>query len=855
MGRLKRRGVGFLFFSILCVVLVGCGGEEPSIRDPEISAKVAAFFEEYSVEGSPGAAVAVIEDGELLFKGGFGFADIEYRTPITTQSAFRLASVSKQFTAMAVMILADRGQLDFDDPMVTYLPELERFKNDITLRHLLTHTSGLPDYYDVLEEAFPETMPDTEQAMQFLGEWGEPLFAAGERFEYSNPAYEMLALVVERVSGQTFGSFLDENIFTPLGMASTVVRDSSEPEISNRVFGYSRSEDSFELDDDNRLNHIIGSGGIYSTVEDLALWDEALYGEELVRSSTLQAAWSPVRLNDGEAYPYGFGWGLEPYGALGRRLSHSGGWVGFSTFITRYPEHRFSVIVLSNLGEFNSGRFANQITDLYFPSTLITGATVVDGTGQPRFKADVRIQGDQIAAVGKLRGRIDEPAVGADGLVLAPGFIDTHSHADYEIERFPDAEADISQGITTVLTGQCGGSQLPLAEFFAGVEERGSAVNIASFAGHGSIRAEVMGDDFERPASADEIESMKKLLVKDLEAGALGMSTGLEYDPGIYSTTDEIVELARVVASHGGRYVSHIRSEDRRFWDAVDEVVTIGRQAKLPVRISHLKLAMTSSHGQTDRLLGVLDGAREEGIEVTADIYPYTYWQSTLTVMFPDRNFEDREEALFAVEELSSPEEMLISDFKPDPSLAGKTLAEIADLRGTDPATTLMDLIREAETMRAEKRAKGEDEDIESIIAVSMTESDIEKLMVWPHINICTDGDLDGSHPRGYGAFPRVLGRYVRERQVLTLEEAVHRMTGLAAAHHGLTDRGRIEEGAYADLVLFDPEKVADRSTTDKPHARATGIETVWINGHLVSQNGLDTGQRYGRVLRRQPGQ
>jgi len=383
------------------------------------------------------------------------------------------------------------------------------------------------------------------------------------------------------------------------------------------------------------------------------------------------------------------------------------------------------------------------------PSTLILNATVVDGTGRDRFEADVRLEGDRIAAVGKLRRRADEPVIDAAGLVLSPGFIDTHSHADYEIAEHPDAAADISQGITTVLAGQCGGSQLPLSEFFATVEELRPAVNIASFAGHGSIRAEVMGDDFARPASADEIASMRALLVKDLEAGALGMSTGLEYDPGIYSTTDEVVELAKVVSSHGGRYVSHIRSEDRKFWEAVDEVVAIGRQAELPVRISHLKLAMTSSHGETDRLLGMLEQARAAGIELTADIYPYTYWQSTLTVMFPDRDFEDRQAALFAVEELSSPEGMLIPDFEPDPSLAGKTLAEIAALRGTDPATTLIDLIREAEAMRVEKRAQGEDEDIESIIAVSMTEADIEKLIAWPHINFCTDGDLDGSHPRG----------------------------------------------------------------------------------------------------------
>jgi N-acyl-D-amino-acid deacylase len=487
------------------------------------------------------------------------------------------------------------------------------------------------------------------------------------------------------------------------------------------------------------------------------------------------------------------------------------------------------------------------------PSTLITGATVVDGTGQPRFEADVRIEGDRIAAVGELKRRPGETVIEAGGLVLAPGFIDTHSHVDYDIVEHRDAVSDISQGITTVITGQCGGSQLPLDEFFAGLEKKQPAVNIASFAGHGTIRDKVMGDDFARSASAEEIESMRALLIDDMEAGALGLSTGLEYDPGIYSTTDEIVELAKEVASHGGRYVSHIRSEDRRFWEAVDETLAIGRQAQVPVRISHLKLALRSLHGQTDKLLGILDQAREEGIEVTADIYPYTYWQSTLTVMFPDRDYEDRQAALFAVEELSSPEDMLIPDFEPDPSLAGKTLAEIAALRGTDPATTLMDLIREAEAMRVEKKAKGEDDDIESIIAVSMKEADIERMMTWPQINFCTDGGLDGTHPRGFGSFPRVLGLYVRERQVMTLEQAVHKMTALAATSHGIPDRGRIEPGAFADLVLFDPETVADRATTEKPHARATGIENVWVNGHLVYEGGWGSGQRYGRVLRRQP--
>jgi N-acyl-D-amino-acid deacylase len=361
-----------------------------------------------------------------------------------------------------------------------------------------------------------------------------------------------------------------------------------------------------------------------------------------------------------------------------------------------------------------------------------------------------------------------------------------------------------------------------------------------------------MGEDYKRTATAQEVASMATLVGQEMEGGALGLSTGLEYDPGIYSTTEEVVELARSAASYGGRYTSHIRSEDRNFWQAIDEILVIGREAGIPVQISHIKLAMRSLHGQADELLRILDGAREEGIDVTADIYPYTYWQSTLTVMFPERDFEDRGAATFAVEELSSPEDMLIPKFEPDPSLAGKTLAEIAALRGTDPATTLIDLIREAEALRAESRSKGEDDDVETVIAVSMTEPDIERLMRWPFVDFCTDGELDGAHPRGFGSFPRVLGRYVRERGVLSLEDAIHKMTSQAAANVGLRERGQISAGMFADLVALDPDTVLDRATAEEPHATSIGIEKVWVNGHIVYEDGHPSGRKPGRVLRRE---
>lgn len=482
-------------------------------------------------------------------------------------------------------------------------------------------------------------------------------------------------------------------------------------------------------------------------------------------------------------------------------------------------------------------------------STLIQDATIFDGSGAPRFEADVRLLGDRIVAVGRLEPEPDERVIDATGLALAPGFIDTHSHADSDILARPDARAAVSQGITTVIGGADGGSFSPLADFFAQLEENPPAVNLASFAGHNTYRDQILGDDFRRTSNRQEIEAMRLLLAEDMESGALGLSTGLEYDPGIFSVTEEVVTLAREAANHGGRYTSHMRSEDRAFWEAVDEILLIGREAKIPVNVTHVKLAMQSSLGQAERLVSLLDQARAEGIDVTADIYPYTYWQSTLEVLFPERDFDSLDSARFAVTEVSTPEGMLIAQFEPEVGLAGKTLAEISALRGTEPAVTLMDLIREAQ----EYRSTSGTDSVESVIAVSMSEADIDRLLQWPFVNICTDGELWGSHPRGFGSFPRILGHYARDREVLTLEEAIHKMTDRAALAAGLPRRGRVEPERYADLVLFDPATVTDRATTDEPHADSEGILKVWVNGQVVWDRGEVTGARPGRVLRRPP--
>jgi N-acyl-D-amino-acid deacylase len=474
------------------------------------------------------------------------------------------------------------------------------------------------------------------------------------------------------------------------------------------------------------------------------------------------------------------------------------------------------------------------------PGTLIVNAVVVDGTGSPARGAAVRIVGDRIAEVGELSPVRGDHVVDAGGLVLAPGFIDTHSHHAGSLGDEPDAPAVVSQGITTIVAGQDGSSDSPLEAFFERLTKNAPSVNVASFAGHGTIRASVMAEDFKRAATAEEVARMTDLLHTEMKAGALGLSSGLEYDPGIYSARDELITLAKAAAQYpGGRYTSHVRSEDRAFWDAIDEAITIGRQAGIPVQISHLKLAMRSLWGQTGRLIKTLDDARATGVEVTADIYPYIFWQSGMTVLFPERDFTNRAAAEFALTEVTSPEGLLITRYATNPAYEGQTLASVAALRGVDPPQAMMDMIRES------------DGDI-GIVASSMDEQDVVTLTKWSHANICSDGTATGGHPRGYGAFPRVLGRYVREQKALSLEDAIRKMTSLSAANVGLKDRGSIAAGAYADLVLFDPATIIDRSTTAAPKAMSAGVRSVWVNGQLVFDSGRTTAARPGKILRRE---
>jgi len=479
-------------------------------------------------------------------------------------------------------------------------------------------------------------------------------------------------------------------------------------------------------------------------------------------------------------------------------------------------------------------------------STLISDVIIVDGSGAPGYPGAVRLQADEIVEVGDLDPLPGETVVSGGGLVLAPGFIDTHSHADEELFDQPEALADVSQGITTVVIGQDGSSPYPLSDFRKKLGEHPAALNVAAYSGHNTLRERAMGDDYKRNATETEISEMSQMLERDMDAGALGLAAGLEYDPGIYSSTAEVVALARVAAARGGRYISHVRSEDRWLEKAIDEIIQIGRTANIPVQVSHIKLAMTPLWGRAGEFIAKLDAARADGVDITADIYPYTYWQSNMMVMLPKRDITDRAEVEFMLKEIAPPDGMWFTLYKPHPEYVGQTLAQIAKQRGEDPATTFMTLIAASEAMKSET---GEPAD--QIIGTSMREDDIAALLAWPHTNVCTDGSLDDLHPRGWGAFPRVLARYVREQKVLSLEEAVHKMSGLAAQHMGFTDRGEIRPGARADLVLFDPDTVTDNATPQNPKVISSGIQTVWVNGEAVFDKGAVTGALPGRFVAR----
>lgn len=475
------------------------------------------------------------------------------------------------------------------------------------------------------------------------------------------------------------------------------------------------------------------------------------------------------------------------------------------------------------------------------PTILIINVQLADGTGAPLQEGALRIRGNRIASIGKLSPSSGDQVIDARGLVLAPGFIDVHNHSLEGLESDPLAESQIAQGITTAVQGPDGDSPWPIADWISARRKNPAALNVAVFAGHATIRELVMGKDFKRVATPAEIEKMTQLTWQAMNEGAIGLSSGLEYEVGSYSNTAELVAMSRSAAEHGGIYSTHIRDEADKAFEALLEEIEIAEQAHIPVDHSHIKLGTVSVQGKAAEYIRVIEEARNRGVDFLADCYPYDAWHANIKVIMPDKLYENPKSVEKAVADLGGPDHLTITEFKPNPSYAGHSLAQIAKANKLSPVEMYIRIIREGDAANTEAE----------VIGHTMIESDIKAFYQQPWVMVASDGGINSAHPRGAGTFPRVLGRFVREKRWISLPEAIRKMTSLPAQLLGWKDRGTLREGAVADLVLFDPATVIDRSTFEKPQDLPVGIEKVFVNGVLVRSGNKSTGATPGQVLAR----
>jgi N-acyl-D-amino-acid deacylase len=497
---------------------------------------------------------------------------------------------------------------------------------------------------------------------------------------------------------------------------------------------------------------------------------------------------------------------------------------------------------------------------------LIRGGRLLDGTGNPWRYADVALKGDRIAYVGWIPpGATAKTVVNAKGKYVVPGFIDTHSHAAPGITtaELAPAESILFQGITTVIINPDGGGPADLRPQVAAIEQHVPGVNVIPQIGHNGVRIAVMGMENRKPTAAEQAR-MEEYVRTAMQFGAGGLSSGPFYVPGKYSDTEEIIGLAKVAAQFPGAwYTSHVRDESSYevgLVGAVDELIRIAREAKLPGIVDHIKALGPSVWGKSKEVIEHINAARAEGLEIWADQYPYAASGSGLQpslvpgwaqeggaqalakrLQNPEQRTQIRKEMVDNLERRAGANAIMISHYPPDRSLEGKRLDEIAKQRLQDPLDTAIDLLI--------KGGAG-------IVSFNMNEKDVEAFMQQPWTMTCTDGSLGkfgegGEHPRAYGAYPRKIRRYVIERHVITLEQAVHSMTGLAAAVFRIKDRGEVRTGAYADVLVFDPKTIADVATYEKPHAYSKGMDYVFVNGQAAIAEGKLVAKRSGRVLLR----
>jgi len=472
-------------------------------------------------------------------------------------------------------------------------------------------------------------------------------------------------------------------------------------------------------------------------------------------------------------------------------------------------------------------------------ATTIVGAEVADGTGAPLRRANVRFSGDRIVSVGTAKPQSADTVVDGAGLVVSPGFIDIHNHSEQGLATDPSAASQIAQGITTLLVGPDGGSPWPIGDYLAERGRSPATVNVGAFVGHATVRRQVMGDDFKRPARPDEVARMATLVDQAMREGAFGLSSGLEYEVGGYAETSEIVELAKVAARHGGIYMSHIRDEADKSFEALREAVAIGERAHIPVQISHIKLGTVGVWHQAKSAIALIESAQERGVDVTADEYPYNAWSSTITVLVPDKRYDYPPSVEKALADVGGAANVLIVRHAAHPDYEFRTLDAVAKDNKMSPVEQFIQIVKDGGA---------------GVVCTSMVDDDMRAFYQRKWVMVGSDGGIGVRHPRGAGTFPRVLGKYVREERWLTLPEAIRKMTSAPADRLKLAGRGRIAAGAIADLVLLNPKTVIDRSTFSDPGILPTGIEKVFVGGQLVWDAGKAQDTRPGKVLSRKNG-
>jgi N-acyl-D-amino-acid deacylase len=463
------------------------------------------------------------------------------------------------------------------------------------------------------------------------------------------------------------------------------------------------------------------------------------------------------------------------------------------------------------------------------------GAMVLDGTGSPARLADVRVSGDRIASVGQMAKAVPgDEIVEAKGLVLAPGFIDLHNHSDRGLAGDPGAASQVSQGITTAVLGMDGGSPLPIATWIQNRKSSPVAINTLVMVGHATVRTKAMGSDYRRKATPSEIDRMASLVDQAMRDGAIGLSSGLEYEIGSYSSTEEVIALAKVASRHGGIYMTHIRDEADLSFEALNEVVRIAREARIPAHISHIKLGTVSVWGKAPQAVSLIAKARAEGLDITADCYPYDAWSSTITVLIPNKQYEDPASVKKGLDDVGGPQNVLITNCREHRDYEFKNLEEIGKMTGKSPVDVFIEIVRSGGA---------------SVVGKTMKEADIRTFYEQPWVMVASDGGIGMRHPRAAGSFPRVLGLYVRDQHWLQLPEAIRKMTSAPARRLGLRDRGVIREGSFADLVLFDPMQIRDQSTFADPNKLSFGVDLVLVNGKTVWNLNSPPQGRSGRVI------